>query len=211
MNAPDRIQTPMAEAAQVRQPDYPIEPLFVKRWSPRAFDASSMERDELMRMLEAARWAASAYNVQPWRFVYALRSDPVWPQWLDLLDPFNAAWAKDASALVFLFSDRLMPAREGSAPQRSRSHSFDAGAAWAQLSLQATAMGYQAHAMGGIDVEAVRQTLAAPEHFHVEIGIAIGRQALPVRLPPALRERELPSDRLPLPQLAFDTSFPRGA
>jgi nitroreductase len=211
MNTPDRIQLPITEAAQVRHPDYPIEPLFLKRWSPRAFDASNMAPENLMRMLEAARWAASAYNVQPWRFVYALRSDPVWPRWLELLDPFNAAWAKDASALVFLFSDRLMPARGSSARQRSRSHSFDAGAAWAQLSLQATAMGYQAHAMGGIDVEAVRQTLAAPEHFHVEIGIAIGRQAQPTRLTPALRERESPSERLPLTQLAFDTCFPHSA
>jgi nitroreductase len=201
----------MVEAAQVRRPDHLIEPLFLKRWSPRAFDASNMARADLMRMLEAARWAASAYNVQPWRFVYALRRDPLWQRWLGLLDPFNAAWAKEASALVFLFSDRLMPARQAGERQPSRSHSFDAGAAWAQLSLQATIMGYQAHAMGGIDVEAVRHALAVPEHFEVEIGIAIGRQASPERLPPDLREREVPSGRLPLEQLAFDARFPRVA
>ena len=211
MNAPERIHPPMVEAAQARRPDHLIEPLFLKRWSPRAFDASNMARADLMRMLEAARWAASAYNVQPWRFVYALRSDPLWQRWLGLLDPFNAAWAKEASALVFLFSDRFMPARQAGERQPSRSHSFDAGAAWAQLSLQATIMGYQAHAMGGIDVEAVRHALAVPEHFEVEIGIAIGRQASPERLPPDLREREVPSGRLPLEQLVFDARFPRVA
>ena len=83
----------MDEAAHLRRPDHLIEPLFLKRWSPRAFDASDMPLADLMRMLEAARWAASAYNVQPWRFVYALRSDPVWQRWQSLLDPFNAAWA----------------------------------------------------------------------------------------------------------------------
>lgn len=211
MNAPARIHPPMDEAAHLRRPDHLIEPLFLKRWSPRAFDASDMPLADLMRMLEAARWAASAYNVQPWRFVYALRSDPVWQRWQSLLDPFNAAWASEASALVFLFSDRLMPAREGRPRQPSRSHSFDAGAAWAQLSLQATLMGYQAHAMGGIDVGAVRHALAVPEHFDVQIGIAIGRQASPARLPPDLREREVPSGRLPLEQLAFGARFARVA
>ncbi len=211
MNAPERIHPSMADAAQVRRSDHVIEPLFLKRWSPRAFDASSMAVVDLMRMLEAARWAPSAYNLQPWRFVYALRSDPVWDRWLGLLDPSNAVWAREASAIVFLFSDRLMPAREGRAPQLSGSHRFDAGAAWAQLSLQATAMGYQAHGMGGIDAEAVRHALAVPEHFQVEIGIAIGRQASPDRLPPELREREAPSERLPLERLAFAARFPRGA
>lgn len=211
MNAPERIHPPIVEAAHVRRPDHLIEPLFRKRWSPRAFDASNMARADLMRMLEAARWAASAYNVQPWRFVFALRSDPAWQRWLALLDAFNAAWAREASAIVFLFSDRLMPAREGRPRQPSRSHSFDAGAAWAQLSLQATAMGYQAHAMGGIDIEAVRHALTVPENFEVEIGIAIGRQASPDRLPPELREREVPSGRLPLEQLAFGARFPRFA
>lgn len=211
MNAPESIHLPMVEAANVRRPDHRIESLFLKRWSPRAFDASDIALPELMRMLEAARWAASAYNVQPWRFVYARRSDPVWQRWLGLLDAFNASWAGEASALVFLFSDRLMPAREGRRRQPSTSHRFDAGAAWAQLSLQAAAMGYQAHAMGGIDVEAVRRALAVPGDFEVEIGIAIGRQASPARLPPSLREREAPSQRLPLAQLAFGARFPRGA
>ncbi|MBR0564787.1 nitroreductase family protein [Azoarcus sp. L1K30] len=209
MNAPERIHSPMVDAAQLRRADHLIEPLFLQRWSPRAFDASNLAPENLMRMLEAARWAASAYNVQPWRFVYALRGDAVWSRWLGLLDPFNAAWASKASALVFLCSDRLMPARDGHARQPSRSHRFDAGAAWAQLSLQAAAMGYQAHAMGGIDVDAVREVLAVPEHFEVEVGIAIGRQASPTQLAPALRERELPSERLPLAQLAFEARFPR--
>src|SRR5690606_29985162 len=72
-----------------RSPDYPIEPLFVARWSPRAFDASPMPEEDLLRVMEAARWAPSAFNVQPWRFLYALRGDPCFDAWLDLLHDFN--------------------------------------------------------------------------------------------------------------------------
>ncbi len=206
MNAPERIRP--APTLAPRQADHPIEALFLQRWSPRALDRRDMPEAHLMAMLEAARWAPSAYNLQPWRFIYRLRQDPAWPRWLALLDPFNAEWAKDASALVFLCSDSLMPGRDGRAPRPSASHRFDAGAAWAQLALQATAMGYQAHAMGGIDATAVRDALAVPARFTVEIGIAIGRADAPDRLPPALREREVPSDRLPLAALAFAGRFP---
>jgi nitroreductase len=203
MNAP---QMPAFTRPQ-RQADHPVEPLFLQRWSPRAFDARPMPLADLMCLLEAARWAPSAYNIQPWRFVFAQREAACWPRWLALLDPFNADWARQASALVFLVSDRLMPARDDPPRQASTTHRFDAGAAWAQLALQATAMGYQAHAMAGIDSAAVRAALAVPAHFEIEIGIAIGRQAGPERLPLALREREQPSARRPLTELAFAGRF----
>lgn len=210
MNAPDAIRAAVAEPP-LRRADHPVHPLFLRRWSPRAFDGAAMPLADLMSMLEAARWAPSAYNLQPWRFVYVLRGDPAWQRALALLDPFNAAWAQAASALVFLCSDRLIPARDGRARQPSPTHRFDSGAAWAQLALQATALGYQAHAMGGIDAAAVREALAVPGHFEVEIGIAVGRQAAAARLPAGLREREQPSGRLPLGQLAFAGRFPRVA
>lgn len=211
MNALEKIHPTLFNAIQTRRAEHAIEPLFLRRWSPRAFDASKISAGDLMRILEAARWAPSAYNIQPWRFVYVLRGDPFWDTWLGLLDPFNASWAGAASALVFLFSDRLMPARDGQPRQPSASHRFDAGAAWAQLSLQATAMGFHAHAMGGINADAVRRTLAVPEHYEVEVGIAIGRQASAENLPAALREREVPSDRLPLVRVAFPATFPSNA
>ncbi|QID18472.1 nitroreductase [Nitrogeniibacter mangrovi] len=205
MNAPEPRHPdhrhPSREAA------HPVASIFLRRWSPRAFDASSLPASDLHILLEAARWAPSAYNIQPWRFIHARREDGCWARWLGLLDPFNAAWARHASALVFLVSDRLMPARDDGPRQPSSTHRFDAGAAWAQLALQATALGYQAHAMAGIDVAAVRAALEVPAHYQVEIAIAIGRPASPRMLSPELRAREVPSGRLPLEQIAFAGRF----
>jgi hypothetical protein len=76
-----------------RNPDYPIHEMFLNRWSPRAFTGEPITQDELLTMLEAARWAASSYNSQPWRFVYALRDTPAWDRFLNLLVPFNQSWA----------------------------------------------------------------------------------------------------------------------
>ena len=190
-----------------REPGFPVEPIFVKRWSPRAFDASTMPLADLQTILEAARWAPSAYNSQPWRFVYALRGDEHWDSFLRLLDPFNAAWAQNASALMFVVSDTLTPAHGSSPAKPSRTHSFDAGAAWAHLALQATALGYQAHAMAGILFDEITRQLSIPDRYRVEIAVAIGRQASPTTLPPALREREVPSHRMPPDQIAFAGRF----
>jgi nitroreductase len=190
-----------------RQADYPVDSLFLQRWSPRAFDPSPMPVVDLLSILEAARWAPSAYNIQPWRFIYTLRDDAAWESFLDLLDPFNARWARDASALIFLVSDKMMP-NEGSSPLApSQTHSFDAGAAWAQLALQATALGYQAHAMAGIRFYDVRERLAVPQNYRIEIAVAIGRQADASRLPPELRQREVPSSRLPFEAIVFAGRF----
>ena len=198
-----------ATTCQYRRPDHPVDPIFVNRWSPRAFETKAMPEGDLYTMLEAARWAPSAYNIQPWRFIYAMRGGAHWHDFLGLLDPFNASWAENASALVFLVSDTLTPAHGSSPARPSRTHSFDAGAAWAHVALQATALGYQAHAMAGIHFDAVRERLSVPDNYAIEIAIAIGRQTDPSRLPTALREREKPSPRLPLDEIAFSECFVR--
>ncbi|MDO3508893.1 nitroreductase family protein [Ralstonia pseudosolanacearum] len=129
--------------------DHPIDPLFLARWSPRAYDARLMQHADLLCLLEAARWAPSAYNHQPWRFLYARRDDAHWADFLDLLVSANGAWAQHAAALVFVLSDTRL-GRDGAVDAvPSRSHSFDAGAAWAQLALQALRLGYHARAMAG--------------------------------------------------------------
>lgn len=194
---------------EFRKPDYPVNPIFIERWSPRAFDAQHMPESDLLTLLEAARWAPSAYNIQPWRFIYAMRDGAHWDEFLGLLDPFNAGWAQNASALVFLVSDRFTPAHGNSPAKPSRTSSFDAGAAWAQLALQATALGYQAHAMAGIHFDQARQTLTVPDNYRVEIAIAIGRLGDPSDLPAGLRGREQPSPRLSLKEIAFRTRFAR--
>lgn len=127
-----------------RTSEYPVDEIFLNRWSPRAYDASAMDEADLFSILEAARWAPSAYNLQPWRFLYSLREDAHWNHYLTLLDPFNANWAQHASALIFVLSNSVQPGNDNHPDSPSRTHSFDAGAAWAQLALQATFLGYQA-------------------------------------------------------------------
>ncbi len=192
-----------------RTPDHPIEPIFLDRWSPRAYDATSMPSSDLLTILEAARWAPSAYNVQPWRFLYSHRDDAHWQKYLALLDPFNASWAQHASALVIVLSDTLMGSDGGRAHKPSRTHSFDAGAAWAQLALQATFLGYQAHAMAGINFEQSQESLIVPERYRVEIAIAIGKRADPSVLPEELQNREQPSQRFSVYEIAFAGEFPQ--
>ena len=192
-----------------RVSDYPVEPLFLSRWSPRAYDGSTMPEADLRSILEAARWAPSAFNVQPWRFLYSLRDDENWLDYLDLLDPFNAAWAQRASALLFVLSDTVMPG-DGERPEKvSNTHSFDAGAAWAQLALQATSLGYQAHAMAGIYHDLSRTKLRVPDRYRIEIAIAVGKRVALSVLAEELQAREQPSQRFTVEQIAFAGRFPQ--
>lgn len=178
-----------------------VHQLLLDRWSPRSFDESAMPQHDLDVILEAAGRAPSAFNHQPWRFLYAHRGDANWERFLSLLVPFNASWAKDASVLIFIVSETTM----GDNPFYS--HSFDAGAAWAQMALQATHMGYHAHGMTGIEFDKATAELAIPEGFRLEAAVAIGRRDVPERLPEGLRERETPSGRKPLSEIAWAGGF----
>lgn len=184
-----------------RSADYPVQPIFLERWSPRAYEPAVMSEHTLMTILEAARWAPSAYNVQPWRFVYALRGDEHWGRVFSILNDFNAGWAHNASALVVMVSKTEVEVDGQTTPFPS--HSLDAGAAWGYLALQAAQSGYQAHGMTGIDFDKARDVLGVQEPFKVEMAIAIGKTGSPEILPEELREREVPSPRLPLTDIAY--------
>lgn len=186
-----------------RTPDHPVADLFIDRWSPRAFDRSQLPEADLMTVLEAARWAPSAFNVQPWRFVYARRGDAAWQELVDLLSPFNRDWAQHASALVYLFSDRDIDGKDGKPGRANGTHVFDAGAAWAQAALQATALGYHCHGMGGFLKEEINDRLGVPERFRPQLAVAIGRRGDVSELSETLRERETPNGRKPLSEIAF--------
>lgn len=188
-----------------RQANSRIHQLLVDRWSPRSFDGSEMPQADLDIIFEAAGWAPSAFNYQPWRFLYAKRGDANWERFLSLLIPFNASWAQTASALVFIVSEMNMGQGESAKP--SHSHSFDAGAAWTQMALQATALGYHAHGMTGLDFETARRELKLPEDYRLEAAAVIGRRAEADRLPEGLREREVPSNRKPLHEIAIAGDF----
>jgi nitroreductase len=190
-----------------RVPAHPIDRLFVERWSPRAFGSEEISVEELLTLFEAARWAPSAMNAQPWRFVYARRGTPAFGRFLAALAPPNQAWAGKAAALVALVSEEQMTLPGKDAPVPSGSHSFDAGAAWAQLALQAHLRGWGAHAMAGFDREKGGAALELPPHHHLEVFIAIGRRGDPSGLPDWARGREHPSDRKPVEELAREGAF----
>lgn len=191
-----------------RRADHPIADVFTRRWSPRAFDGSALTQGELMRLFEAARWAPSAFNLQPWRFLYALRGGAEWDLFLDLLVPANREWACNAGAVVFILSDCFMRDAGGHATEPAYSHAFDTGAAWGQLALQAVHDGLHTHGIAGLDYARASAELNIPEGYRIEMAVAVGRTGNPADLPELLREREVPSDRLPVGQLAFAGRFP---
>jgi nitroreductase len=190
---------------------YPIDPIFLERWSPRAFDENAEISDnELFTLFEAAHWAPSSSNLQPWRFLYARRGTSHWDRFLNLLIPFNQSWAHRASALVIVISKTLAPSRDNSQPAISYTHSFDAGAAWAFLSLQAFRSGWHAHGMAGFDMERAVTELNVPADYRVEAAIAIGRLADKSILSESLQKREVPSLRQELETIIFEGGFAPG-
>jgi nitroreductase len=156
-----------------------------------------------MSFFEAARWAPSSYNNQPWRFLYARRGSNFWPLFLNLLVPVNQTWAGDAAVLVVAISSTQFD-HNG---KPSITHSFDAGAAWENLALQAHIKGYVAHAMQGFDYEKARTELGVPAEFTVETMIAIGKQGPREKLPTELQEREFPNSRRPLSASIVEGKF----
>lgn len=182
-----------------------VERIILDRWSPRAFDGSEIPQDDLDVIFEAAGWAPSAYNVQPWTFLYAKKGDANWDLFLSQLIEFNQSWAKDASALVFVVSDNLMRSDKGNSDNHS--HSFDAGAASVLAALQAQALGYHTHGMTGIKFGEAEKALGIPEDHRLEAAFAIGRQGPKESLPEFLQEREVPSDRKPLSEIARAGKF----
>ncbi|ATE67462.1 nitroreductase family protein [Rhizorhabdus dicambivorans] len=185
----------------VRISETAMDPVFLTRWSPRAFDGSSLTEADMQILADAAHWAPSAFNHQPWRMIYSLRGDDHWGLFLSLLIPFNRSWAEQAGALIFFVSDQYI----GEKP--SRSHSFDTGAAWAMMALQASMMGLHAHGMTGLDFDRLPEALKVPTNFRIEAAAAIGKLGDRSRLPSDLRDREVMSDRKPLAEVLFAGQF----
>jgi nitroreductase len=164
-----------------------------------------MTANEVLTLLEAARWAPSASNMQPWRFVYALRGEAGFDAIADALVPFNRGWAEKASALIVVAS-KTTTLKDG-AEVPNMFHAFDTGAAWAQLALQAHLKGWIAHAMGGFDHSRLAVNLKLPEGYALHAVVAVGHQGDPVSLNEMLQAREHPNDRLPLADVARHGSF----
>jgi nitroreductase len=190
----------MLKASEIRRAEHPVHTVF------RAMSGAAIPEADLSTLLEAARWAPSSYNAQPWRILYALRDDESWPRFLDLLDEANRDWAQDAGALL-VFVSRTAFERNG---RPSLTHSFDAGAAWENLALQGTLLGWAVHGMEGFDYDRARADLAIPDLYRVEMMAAVGRARDPEELGDAARRQERPSGRKPLAAIAFRGTFPSG-
>jgi nitroreductase len=186
----------MAAASQLegRVPEASVDPVFVSRWSRRAYAPTRVTSAELRSLFEAARWAPSAMNAQPWLFVYADEEEDL-ARFRPLLRDSNRKWAARAPVLAFLFARKHHEGKENPSAR------FDCGAAWMSLALQAERLGLVVRAMGGIFHDQVYDALAVPRAgFEVLCGIAIGRPGSLEDLPPELQAKETPTSRRPREQ-----------
>jgi nitroreductase len=185
-----------------RIPDHEIHPQFVERWSPRAMNGEPLSEAELMRLFEAARWAPSSSNAQPWRFVYARAGTHHFDRLFELLAEANRAWCARAGALIVVLSKTTF---DNGRPMRT--HSYDTGAAWMSLALQGSQMGLVVHGMAGFDYDRARVDLGVPEDYAVEAMIAAGHPGKIEDLPETHRPREKPSPRRPARESVFEGRF----
>jgi nitroreductase len=193
----------MIKGSEKRQADHTIDPLFLDRWSPRAMSGEEIPQEELLVLFEAARWAPSSYNNQPWRILFARRSSRQWPLFFDLLAETNKVWAVNAAALLLFISKSTFDHNGKPYP----THSYDTGAAWQNLALQGYLNGYVVHGMQGFDYERARTSLEIPEEYTVEAMAAVGLPGNPGTLPEALRQRETPNDRRKLDKTVCEGPF----
>lgn len=184
--------------------EFTIDNLLKKRWSPRSFKPTSLTEDEIGSIMEAARWAASASNVQPWRFIVATRDQT--EHFAKLLEPLadgNSMWAKNAGALVLAIAQNKNA--EGK-PQAYAEH--DLGQSNVMITLQVESLGLRAHQMAGFDKDKARELFDIPEGFTPMTYIAIGHQDEPEKLVDFLEEREkAPRTRKPLNEIVFRGKF----
>lgn len=173
-----------------RVAEHPIEQMFLNRWSSRAMSGTPLAQQELMRLIEAARWAPSCANSQPWRFLYALAGTEHFQTFFDLLQEGNKSWCARAGALLVILSKKTF---DNGKP--SPTHSLDAGSAWMSLALQGSALGLVVHGMAGFDYARAASELGVPDDYRVEAMVAVGYPGDPEELLEKDRAREIPSGR----------------
>lgn len=189
---------------------FPIEDSLARRWSPCSFRDESLTRDQVGSLFEAARWSASSFNDQPWRFIYALRAEnPAdFACILSTLMEGNQMWAGQASLLAVVCAS-MTSSRTGKENSKAV---YDTGQAVANLCTQATAMGLHVHQMGGFSAERARAELQVPEDWQPVVALAVGHRGAPEDLDPQLQQREFSTrERLPLGRIVFRGSSRQAA
>ncbi len=208
MFKPDPSLVSLVTQAGERAAGTPVSSLFIGRWSPHAMTGEPIPDDVLFALFEAARYAPSSQNSQPWRFAYARRGEPDFAIFLASLSERNREWARNASALVAVAS-KAVYTLEGSAEKHvSRSASFDAGAAWASLAFQAELLGWTTRAMGAFDGDLARAATHAPDFLKIEVIVAVGKRGDASLLPEERRAFESPNPRKAFGEIVFAGGFP---
>jgi nitroreductase len=182
-------------------PDHPIQEVLQLRWSPYAFADRDVDPADLRSLFEAARWAPSSFNEQPWSYIVAARGDAeAFAKLLSCLVEGNQAWARHAPVLALGVTRKLFARNDK--PNRAAEH--DLGLASGSLLVEATARRLSVHQMIGILPDRARELYAIPEHSTALTGLAIGYAGDPASLPENLRPRDQsPRSRKPLPEFVF--------
>ena len=184
-----------------------VHQLFRERWSPRSFEPRNISDSDLQAILEAGRWAASSYNEQPWRFLVAKRSDEqAFAKFLSILAPFNQAWAKNASVLLFTFGKKHFTHNQN----ENRHALHDAGAAAAYMTLEATALGLEGHGMAAFDADRAIKELGVPDDYEAGAAFAFGYADAPEKLEMEAKYVDMEKDkrqRKPLQEIAFNGTW----
>jgi nitroreductase len=185
-----------------RKPENDVDAIFVNRWSPRAMSGEEIDEATLKSLLEAARWAPSSNNNQPWRFIYARRNTPHWNTIFNLMDESNQVWAKNAAVLIVVISKTTFDSGKP-----ARTHTYDAGAAWVSFALQGSLKNLVVHGMQGFDYDRAKKELHVPDDYQVEAMIAVGKYGKKEDLPDYQQEREFPKSRKSVSEIAMEGIF----
>lgn len=185
-----------------RKAAYAIDEAYINRWSPRAFSTKEVEEEKLNAIFEAARWAPSAANWQPWNYIVA-RNEEDRATFLSFINENNVEWCKRAPVLVLAISKKTRNEEGDPNPW----HAFDAGTAWGYLSLEAYRQGLITHGMGGFDKEKARGLLEVPAEYDINAVVAVGYHDPTTLLSERNQQREVPSDRKPIESFVFEGKF----
>ncbi len=199
----ESINQENSEHTQGRKSAFKINSLILNRWSPRSMTGEDLDEDTILSLFEAARWAPSSFNNQPWRFIYAKRNTLYWNKLFDLLAKPNKVWARNAALLVVVVANKNFEYNG----KYSITHQYDVGAAWENLALEASTRGLVAHGMQGFDYEKARIDLEIPDNFDVMAMIAIGKRGSKENLSIDLQNKEAPNDRKPLKEIVMEGKF----
>ncbi len=180
-----------------------IHPVIKNRWSPRSFSDKAVSSEQLQRILEAARWAPSSFNEQPWRFIVGVKGDETYNKLYDCLVEFNQIWAGNAPVLVLAIGKKTSAKGE-----ENSVYQYDVGQSMAYITLQAEAEGLKSHQMGGFSKTKARELFNIPEDFDPMVMSAIGYQDEPEKLRPNFADMEKqPRARKSLDELVFSVTY----